>query len=382
MSDRSLSRRRYLGGLATAAASGLAGCSGVLGDQESNESATEPPTTDAGNGTADGSESPYTQVYRDAMPSVVLLNVTTASGEGQGSGFVFRDEYVVTNEHVVADATDVQVRFSRGEWRSASVVGTDVSSDLAVVQVDDRPDYADDLRFREDEPAIGTEVVAIGNPFGRFDGSASAGIVSGVNRSIPAQNGYTIPDAVQTDAAVNPGNSGGPLVDLDGRVAGVINSGGGENIAFAISAALARRVVPALVEDGDYTHAYVGVGLATVTPALAEANGLERPRGVYVDRVLGGGPSDGALQGSDGRQRVDGAAVPTGGDVVVGIGGTAVDTRQQLSSYLALQASPGEAVDVTVLRDGEERTVTVELGERPERPGAGVGGTETPNGRR
>ena len=381
MSDRSQTRRRYLGGLATAVAGGLAGCSGILGTQQSNES-TGTPTTDTANDSSDAtSESPYTQVYREVIPSVVLINVTTPRGEGQGSGFVYRDGYLVTNQHVVANASEVQVRFERGEWRTASVVGTDVSSDLAVIRVENRPDYAAGLEFIGDQPAIGTEVVALGNPFGRFDGSASAGIVSGVNRSIPAQNGFTIPDAIQTDAAVNPGNSGGPLVNLAGRVVGVINSGGGENIAFAISAQLAKRVIPALIENGEYTHAYLGVGLMTVTPALAQANGLDRARGVYVSQVVQGGPADGVLQGSDGRQRVDGTVVPTGGDIIVGIAGKRVESRHELASYLALHTSPGDTVEVTVLRNGERKTVSVQLGARPERPGAGVGATTTPPGR-
>ena len=381
MSEKRTTRRRYLGGLGAALTGGLAGCSGTLGEigmtgsdgSLSSENGTTTANSTNATDAADEAESPYTQVYQGTIQSVVLLNVTTAEGTGQGSGFVYQDGYVVANEHVVADATEVRVRFSRGKWRSASVVGTDVSSDLAVVQVDDRPEYATALPLVENEPAIGTEVVAIGNPFGRFDGSASAGIVSGINRSIPAQNGYTIPDAIQTDAAVNPGNSGGPLVNLDGRVVGVINSGGGENIAFAISAALVGRVVPALIKNGEYDHAYLGVSLATVTPTIAEANGLDRPRGVYVNEVLPEGPAAGVLQGSERRQRVDDEVVPTGGDIIVGIGGTEIDSRQQLSSYLALQASPGETVDLTVLRNGERRTVEVTLGTRPERRDAGIG---------
>jgi S1-C subfamily serine protease len=386
MSEKRTTRRRYLGGLGAALAGGLAGCTGTVGNagvSGTSESRSAENGTATGNATnatdaANGTESPYTQVHRGTVQSVVLLDVSTAEGTGQGSGFVYRDGYVVTNEHVVADATEIRVRFPRGEWRSASVVGTDVSSDLAVVQVDDRPDHARGLSMVENEPAIGTEVVAIGNPFGRFDGSASAGIVSGVNRSIPAQNGFTIPDAIQTDAAVNPGNSGGPLANLDGEVVGVINSGGGENIAFAISAALVERVVPALIESGEYDHAYLGVSLATVTPAVAEANGLDRPRGVYVERVLPDGPAADVFRGSERRQRMDGEVVPAGGDIVVGIGGTEIDSRQQLSSYLALRASPGETVDVTVLRDGERRTVAVTLGQRPERPDAGIGGGTPP----
>ena len=383
------SRRAYLGGMGALLAAGLAGCSNALGDTDGtatgNETTTNATTTTnttspttAANATrsANGTTSPYTRVYRDTIQSVVLIDATTPAGPATGSGFVYRNGYVVTNEHVVSEASSVRVRFAEGGWRSASVVGTDVSSDLAVLEVSNKPGSATALPLVETRPPIGTEVVAIGNPYGRFDGSASAGIVSGVNRSIPAQNGYTIPDAIQTDAAVNPGNSGGPLMDLDSRVVGVINSGGGENIAFAISAALVERVVPALIEDGTYAHAYLGVASATMTPSLAEANGLDRTRGVYVDAVSRDGPAAGVLQGTEGRQQVEGGAVPTGGDVIVGVGGTAIDTRQELSSYLALNTSPGETVPVTVRRDGNRRTLDVTLGERPEREGAGIAGGE------
>lgn len=383
------SRRQYLGGLGAAIAGAFAGCAGIddAGTNATNRSATAGNETTAAtqtppNATDREADSPYTDVYRDTVQSVVLLSVSTPEGTGKGSGFVYRDNYVVTNEHVVSDAKEVRIRFAQGEWRSATVVGTDVSSDLAVVKVPNRPEYATALPLVKEVPPIGTEVLAVGNPYGRFDGSASAGIVSGINRSIPAQNGYTIPDAVQTDAAVNPGNSGGPLMDLDSRVVGVINSGGGENIAFAISAALVERVVPALIKTGDYDHAYLGVSLATVTPELANANGLDRPQGVYVDEVAPDGPATGVLRGTEGRSQVDGEAVPVGGDVIVGIGGREIDTRQQLSSYLALRTSPGKTVSLAVLRNGNRRTVEVTLGTRPERPDAGVGSETPPTTRR
>jgi serine protease Do len=362
MSSERTTRRRYLGALGATLAASLAGCSGVLGGQNTTN---EPSTTTAGAATpgnatdtanaSQSSQSPYTEVYRDTIGSVVLIRVTGQSGRGgQGSGFVFRGNHIVTNAHVVSDASEVQVRFSQGEWRTASVVGTDPSSDLAVIEVQNPPQYASALSLVESEPAIGTEAVAIGNPFG-LEGSVTSGLVSGLNRSIPAPNGYTIPDAIQTGAPVNPGNSGGPLVDLDGRVIGVISSGGGDNLAFAISAALVKRVVPALIENGEYEHAYMGIGLRTVTPDIAEQVGLDRARGVLVTDVRPNGPSDGAL-----RQ----------GDVIVGLGGESIDSRQQLSSYLALQASPGDTVEVTVLRDGSRQTLSLTLGSRPDQPGA------------
>ncbi|EMA55079.1 MULTISPECIES: S1C family serine protease [Halococcus] len=395
MDDARTTRRAYLGALGTALAAGLAGCGGALGDQTTTNSTTASSTTrstpaettadgpanataataDAnatgdtatatdGNATAGDTPSPYTRVYRQTVGSVVLVSVTGGiGGGGQGSGFVFRNGYVVTNAHVVSNASTVEVRFSEGEWRSASVVGTDPSSDLAVLDVRTPPDHATPLPLVEDQPAIGTEVVAIGNPYG-LEGSVTSGLVSGVNRSIPAPNGYTIPDGIQTGAPVNPGNSGGPLVNLDGEVVGVINSGGGDNLAFAISAALVDRVVPALIQNGEYDHAYMGVRLEPVTPRTAEQVGLDRPRGVVITRdPSGDGPSAGVLRR---------------GDVIVGLGGQRIDTLQGLSSYLALQASPGDTIDVTVLRNGERRTLSLTLGSRPEQPGAATQSTTTP----
>jgi serine protease Do len=370
MSSERTTRRRYLGAFGATLAASLAGCSGVLSQSSTNNSSTTSGTeTAAGNATNatnatstnQSSSSPYTQVYRNTISSVVLIRVSAQSGRGrqsrgggQGSGFLLRQNYIVTNAHVVGDASEVQVRFSKGQWRTASVVGTDPSSDLAVVQVQNPPQYAGALSLVESEPAIGTEAVAIGNPFG-LEGSVTSGLISGLNRLIPAPNGYRIPDAIQTGAPVNPGNSGGPLVDLNGRVIGVISSGGGENLAFAISAALVKRVVPALIENGEYDHAYLGIAPQTVTPDIAERLGLDQPRGVVVARVRPNGPSAGTLQQ---------------GDVILSINGMRIDGRQQLISYLALQASPGDTVEMTILRNGERRTVSLTLGTRPERPGA------------
>jgi serine protease Do len=365
MTDRQgkqVTRRRYLGGLSAALAAGLTGCSGVLSGQDSNSTPTttgSPTTTTAStgsnatNGTRSTTASPYTQVYRETIDSVVLVSVTTASGQSvQGSGFVYRNNYIVTNAHVVSNARSVRVRFSRGQWRSASVVGTDASSDLAVLKVQNPPQYAKPLLLVEDEPPVGTKVAAIGSPYG-LQGTLTTGVISGVNRSIPAPNGRKIPDAIQTDAPANPGNSGGPLVNLQGEVVGVISSGVGDTLAFAVSAALMKRVLPALIEDGDYDYAYIGIYPQTVTPSVAERIGLDRPRGVLVRDIRPGTPAAGTL-----RQ----------GDIILAIEGNRIGSKAQLSSYLALQASPGETVEITILRNGERRTVSLTLGTRPDQP--------------
>ncbi|WP_101294063.1 S1C family serine protease [Halegenticoccus soli] len=372
MDSDSLTRRRYLG-LAAAVAAGTAGCSGsgeTVGQTGTNATAdrTGPATADnganasSGEGTANGEGSVYTRLYREIVGSVVQIR---APGGGLGSGFVYGEEHVVTNYHVVTDADRVDVLYSRGQSVTGTVVGTDAYSDLAVVRVRNRPDYAAPLPLAETEPQIGTEVAVIGSPFG-LEGSLTSGIVSGVDRLIPSPAAdFRIPNAIQTDASVNPGNSGGPLVNLDGVVQGVVNSGGGENIAFAISAPLVRRVVPALIRRGRYRHPYLGVQLIDVTEAVARANDLRRARGLLVVGVLPGAPAEGELRGSDSTAQVDGFSVPTGGDVVLAVDGRRIESVQDFYSYLALNASPGETITLTVLRDGERRQVRVELGARP-----------------
>lgn len=314
-------------------------------------------------------DGPYTEVYDRTIGSVVTVRVYDGRRGGTGSGFVRGDGTVVTNQHVVDGADDIELAFSEGEWATASVLGTDVYSDLAALSVDERPEYATPLPTLEAVPPIGTRVMALGNPLG-YEASASTGIVSGVDRSLQGPNNFPIPDAVQTDAAVNPGNSGGPLVTLDGDVVGVITAGGGDDIGFAISAPLTERVVTELVEDGSYTHPYIGVRLLTVTPTVAEVNDLplEQPRGVLVSEVVDGSPADGVLRASPDSEQVRGRQVPVGGDVVLSLDGTPTPTLEQLTSFVALETSPGDTVDVEVLRDGDRRTVELTLGERPPAP--------------
>ncbi|WP_394328377.1 S1C family serine protease [Natrinema salaciae] len=349
----------------------------VLGVAGTGVGAAQNETADSGDanpsGQADDGESPYTETYRNTIDSVVLVSVSGAGGGpggGLGSGFVIDDQHIVTNNHVVQGASEggIEIQFSNEEWRTASIVGTDVYSDLAVLSVEDMPDVADGLSLSESEPAIGQTVLAIGNPLG-LDASVSHGIVSGTDRSLPSPTGFSIPAAIQTDAPINPGNSGGPLVGLEGDVLGVVFAGAGQTIGFAISALLANRVVPALIEDGTYEHAYMGVGVRPVGPEIAAEIGLDEPVGVLVVEVVPDGPADGVLEPST-RGR------PTGGDVIVAIDGEAIPNQPALSSYLALETSPGDTIEIEIVRDGEPQTVELTLEARPdaERPPAPIPG--------
>ncbi|ELY80346.1 S1C family serine protease [Natrinema pallidum] len=324
-------------------------------------------TADSNATAGDGNDidSPYTETYRNSIDSVVLVTVSgtgSAPGGGSGglgSGFVIDDQHLVTNNHVVASASDdgIEVQFSNEEWRAASIVGTDIYSDLAVLRVEDMPDIATGLSFLESKPVIGQEALAIGNPLG-LDASVSQGIVSGIDRSLPSPTGFSIPAAIQTDAPINPGNSGGPLVSLEGEVLGVVFAGAGQTIGFAIAAVLANRVVPSLIEDGTYEHPYMGIGVQPVGPAIADEIGLEEATGVLVMEVVPNSPADGVLEpGRTGQ--------PGSGDVIVAIDGTEIPTQEQLSSYLALETSPGDTIELEVVRDGDRQSVELTLAERP-----------------
>jgi len=360
MTGERITRRQAIRTAGIAAVAAVAGCTTTAETETASSTDTE--TTASATATpADTDGSVYSRVYRETIDSVVLVQTDT----GQGTGFVVDDSHIVTNAHVVGNATTTDIRFHEGSWTGADVRGTDPHSDLAVCSVEGMPAEATGLSFVETEPTVGQEVVAIGNPYD-LNGSLTTGVVSGVDRTIRAVSGYSIPDAIQTDAAANPGNSGGPLMSLDGRVVAVVTSKQGDNIAFGISAALTRRVVPELIETGDYDHAYMGVSFTTVTPAIAEANDLQQAQGILIVSVVDGGPADGVLQPSDDLAYVDGQRIRTGGDVLLAVDGTTVETTEDLMSYLALRTEPGETIELTVHRDGSRRTVDLELGTRPE----------------
>jgi S1-C subfamily serine protease len=307
----------------------------------------------------------YTNLYNEVIDSVVSVRVNVGAGASQGSGFVYDfNGHVVTNQHVVRSTDEVEVRFSNGEWRRADVIGTDVYTDLAVLEVDDIPESAEPLPVSDGGYSQGTPVAALGNPLG-LEGSITSGIVSGLNRSMRTEDNFVIPDTVQTDAGIDRGNSGGPLVTLNGEVVGVNRARQGTSIGFAVSSGLVKDVVPELIQNGGTEHPYMGVSTIDVSPTVANANGLEEPRGVLVAQTPDGGPSDGVLRESE-EDEYNGVTVYVGGDVIVGVDGTTINSHEELSRYLMLHTEPGESIDVTVLRDGDRVTEQVTLGERPD----------------
>lgn len=380
MPGESATRRRVLSLVGTVSGVGAlsagASATATTTDTDSSEYTGEGTIEDTGDPAtrtrqaAQPETEPYASLYEELIDGVVLVSVVGAEAPGEGgigSGFVFDDTHLVTNEHVVSGASAVELQFVDEQWREAEVVGTDVHSDLAVLRVEDLPADVDPIALAEDDPVVGQEVLALGNPLG-LDASVSQGIVSGVDRALESPTGFSVPATIQTDAPVNPGNSGGPLVDLDGEVVGVVFAGAGPGgtIGFAISAALADRVVPQLIEEGEYDHAYMGVGVVPVGPAVADANDLDEPRGILVTEVVPDAPAADVLQPADEAVTVDGALVPAGGDVIVAIDETEIPNEDLLASFLALETSPEETIDVEVVREGEREIVELTLGTRPD----------------
>jgi len=294
-------------------------------------------------------------------------------GTATGSGFLIDDDgHVLTNAHVVQGAQRVEVQFSEdGESQEAEVVGMDPSSDIALLKVDDAQG-ATPLPLGDSTKAeVGDPVVAIGNPFG-LDRTVTSGIVSALQRQIQAPNGFSISDVIQTDAAVNPGNSGGPLLDASGQVIGINSQiasqgGGNEGVAFAVPITTARDVVNQLLEDGSVERAYLGITGGDITSEIARALELPVEQGVLVERVFPGGPADSAgIKGATGQATVAGESYPVGGDVITKLDGKELTGMDEVISAVN-EHEPGDELTLTVLSDGSEHEVTVKLGDRPGR---------------
>lgn len=323
------------------------------------------------------------ELYRRANPAVV--NITTfmtdastdapGSGLAQGSGFLYDSRgRIVTNNHVVENATRVEVTFSDGATQEARILGVDPDSDLAVLEVDTAPTKIQPLLLGDSGALqVGQTVAAIGNPFG-LDGTLTTGIVSSLGRVVPSGlSQFSIPQVIQTDAAINPGNSGGPLLNLNGEVVGVntqILTGDGSRansgVGFAVPANIIQKVVPGLIDNGTYAWPWLGVRGGALSATIAKANNLGELRGAYIAEVLPNGPAAKAgLLGAKRELEVDGLPVPVGGDVVTAVDGQAIVSFDELLEYIALRSEVGQTLKLTIVRDGRERTVSVTLEPRP-----------------
>ena len=308
-------------------------------------------------------------VYQKANPSVVYIIVPPL---GTGSGFVYNDDgIIVTNNHVVQGGRNFEVVFAGGERLEAELLGTDVDSDLAVLQVEQLPDGVGPLPLGDDGSLqVGQLVVAIGNPFGE-EGSMSMGIISALGRSLPSQrvleagSAYSLPQVIQTDAPINPGNSGGPLLNLQGEVIGINSSiasftGTNSGVGFAIPVDAVQQIVPSLVEDGAYDYPYIGAGFDDEISLSEQTTfGLSQIQGAYVLNVTPGSPAaEAGLIAAD-------PSTGRGGDLVIAIDDQPVREFSDLNAYLVFHTAVDQTIELTILRDGEEVVLPLTLSSRP-----------------
>ena len=342
------------------------------------------PTPFAVYATADELEARRIMIYQRVAPAVV--NITTqvlrsnffwgeVPEEGSGSGFLWdNDGHLVTNYHVIEGANQIEVTFGDDVVQSATVVGTDPVNDLAVIKVDSVPEGALPLQTTTSaDLQVGQTAIAIGNPFGQFERTMTVGIISALNRTIETDS-TVLRNVIQTDAAINRGNSGGPLLDSNGLLIGVNSAiysptGTSAGVALAIPVDRVVRVVPALIRDGRYPHPWLGIeGLGyEVTPALASLLDLRSNQGVLIARLYRDSPADKAgIQSATREVIIGNRRYLTGGDLLTAIDGVAVASWEDLNAYLDESTSVGQVVKLNLFRETEEMTLEANLEDTPE----------------
>ena len=383
--------------LGGALALGGAAAVGKLGSSTTVEGVTTPaataPTTPAQPARTNAAAAALTpeQIYRQDGPGVVQITATTVSqaqtdpfnllpatpqsSQSLGSGFVIdRAGHIVTNYHVIAGAQKVQVSFSGQDQIPATVVGKDPTTDTAVLKIDTHARALTPLPLGDsDAVKVGDSVYAIGNPFG-LTRTLTSGLVSAVGRQIFAPNGLPVERAIQTDAAINHGNSGGPLLDAQGRVIGVTSqiqtgsndaTSGNVGIGFAIPINTVRDVASQIIKGGQAKHAYLGLNDLAVTSQVAQLFNLPVKQGLLVQRVSAGTPAAKAgIVGGTTSVVVNGESYKAGGDIITSVDGKPMTDPQQLY-YVILGKQPGDKVKIELWHNGSKRTVTVTLTNRP-----------------
>lgn len=374
-----------------AVALGGAAAFGRLGDHTTIQRITPPSSSisTAVRQPAAGGLTPE-QIYRRDAPGVVQITATTVTTtpadpfgfspparqteQALGSGFVIdKAGHIITNEHVIAGAEKVQVSFSGADQINATVVGKDPSTDVAVLKIDTHARALTPLQFgNSDDVRVGDPVYAIGNPFG-YTRTMTSGIVSALQRQITAPNNLPIENAIQTDAAINHGNSGGPLLDSEGRVIGVTsqistgNTGqqGSLGIGFAVPINTVSTVAAQLIRTGKVEHPFLGISVLPVTGQLAQLFNLPTRHGLLIDRVDSGtGAEKAGLKAGTTSVIVQGTSYRVGGDIIVAVDGKPVSTFEQLRDAIA-QKKPGDKLSLEVYRHNVKRSITVTLGQAP-----------------
>ncbi|MBI2818037.1 MAG: trypsin-like peptidase domain-containing protein [Acidobacteria bacterium] len=321
------------------------------------------------------------EVYRAVSPAVVNITSTTIQydfffnvfpTQGSGSGFLIDDKGdILTNYHVVSGARAIEVTLPDQTRHKATLVGRDRTQDLAVIKISDRKNLPFLKLGSSDALQVGQKVLAIGNPFGQFQGTLTTGVISSLARNIRDQEGRVLEDLIQTDATINPGNSGGPLLNSRGEVIGIntaIFGPGGTSvgIGFAIPVNTAKTILADLLQEGRVKRAYLGVSTQQITPPIAELLDLPASQGLLIARLERGGPADAAgIQGGRSLAIIGNQEFILGGDLLVEVDGTALNTAQDLTRYLQ-KKKPGDTVRLTLYRGRRRMTVDVKLGEMPD----------------
>jgi S1-C subfamily serine protease len=316
------------------------------------------------------------EIFEKDEAGVVKVNVQRSETDnvtnGVGSGFVFdKKGHIITNAHVINDAKKIIITFLDGRSYNAEIIGIDEFTDIAVIKVSADLTLLHPLALGDSSNLkVGETIAAIGNPFG-LSGSMTSGIVSQLGRLLPSGAGYSIPDIIQTDAAINPGNSGGPLLNMRGEVVGIntaIQSTTGEftGVGFAIPSQTIAKIVPTLIERGEYDHPWIGISGRDIDPDLAKVLGLKDTVGFLIVTVVENSPASKAgLIGSDKIIEVEGVNYTIGGDIIVSVDGIEVRKIDDILIYLQRAKSVGDEMVLEILRDNRTTDITVILQERP-----------------
>ena len=316
------------------------------------------------------------EIFEKSEPGVVRVNIQKNQTESErgsvGSGFVFdKQGHIITNAHVIKDATKTVVTFLDGRSYSAEIIGVDEYTDIGVIKVNADLKLLQPLSLGDSSNLnVGEPIAAIGNPFG-LSGSMTSGIVSQMGRLLPSGSGYSIPDVIQTDAAINPGNSGGPLLNMRGNIVGIntaIQSTTGEftGVGFAIPSQTVAKIVPILIDEGEYKHPWIGISGRDIDPDTANVLGLKDALGFLIITVVENSPAaDAGLIGSDKIIEVDGKEYSIGGDIIVAVDGMDVRKIDDILVHLQRVKTVGDEMNLEILRDGRTTNVTIILQERP-----------------
>ena len=325
---------------------------------------------------ADAEEQLIINIYARVSPSVVFIDAINESDpleSGSGSGFIFDTQgHIVTNNHVVAESDRIMVTLADETTVRAEVVGTDPSSDLAVLKIEAIAELLHPVELGESKSLrVGQRAIAIGNPFG-LDRTITTGVISSLRRTLDRRDsGFRIAELIQTDAAINPGNSGGPLLDSNGKVIGIntaifSQSGTSSGVGMAVPVDMIRRVVPNLIESGHYSHPWLGVTGQTITPELRETLDLPVAKGVLIFNVEEGGPAEKAgLHGGDHEMTINGLPILAGGDILTSIQDIPIKKFDDLINYLARETRVNDVVVLIIIRDSKEHLVKIRLEGRP-----------------